>query len=285
MFYMENRQAQKPVRQTCRWPDSNRHGPLKAQRILSPLRLPFRHIGVRANLTHEPGQTKRFSLYDQLPQRSRNFFGVRQLTDPNKIQREEILMGKLDGKKVAILVTDGFEQVEMTKPREALEEAGAETKIVSPKSGQIQGMNHADKGDKFDVDIPLDEARPEEFDALMIPGGLMNPDELRATPDALEFTKHFFREGKPVAAICHAPWVLIDAGVVRGRKLTSWEHIQTDVKNAGGNWINEEVVVDNGLVTSRKPDDIRAFNKKMIEEFCEGKHARQTRFAGAGLET
>jgi protease I len=271
--------------QTCRWPDSNRHGPLKAQRILSPLRLPFRHIGVRANLTHGPGQTKRFSLYDQLPQRSRNFFGVRQLTDPNKIQREEILMGKLDGKKVAILVTDGFEQVEMTKPREALEEAGTETKIVSPKSGQIQGMNHADKGDKFDVDIPLDEARPEEFDALMIPGGLMNPDELRATPDALEFTKHFFREGKPVAAICHAPWVLIDAGVVRGRKLTSWEHIQTDVKNAGGNWINEDVVVDNGLVTSRKPDDIRAFNKKMIEEFCEGKHARQTRFAGAGLET
>ena len=194
-------------------------------------------------------------------------------------------MGKLDGKKVAILVTDGFEQVEMTKPREALEEAGAETKIVSPKSGQIQGMNHADKGDKFDVDIPLDEARPEEFDALMIPGGLMNPDELRATPDALEFTKHFFREGKPVAAICHAPWVLIDAGVVRGRKLTSWEHIQTDVKNAGGNWINEEVVVDNGLVTSRKPDDIPVFNKKMIEEFCEGKHARQPQFAGAGRET
>src|SRR5881394_1308462 len=132
---------------------------------------------------------------------------------------EGILMaGKLDGKKVAVLVTDGFEQVEMTKPREALEEAGAQTMIVSPKSGQIQGMNHADQGDKFDVDIPLDEARPEEFDALMIPGGLMNPDELRAIPDALEFTKHFFREGKPVAAICHAPWVLIDAGVVRGRK-------------------------------------------------------------------
>ena len=127
--------------------------------------------------------------------------------------------------------------------------------------------------------------QPEEFDALMIPGGLMNPDELRATPDALEFTKHFFREGKPVAAICHAPWVLIDAGVVRGRKLTSWEHIQTDVKNAGGNWVNQEVMVDNGLVTSRKPDDIPAFNRKMIEEFCEGKHARQTQFAGAGLES
>jgi protease I len=134
-------------------------------------------------------------------------------------------------------------------------------------------MNHADKGDNFDGDTALDAARPEKFDALMIPGGLMNPDELRANPDALEFTKHFFREGKPVAAICHAPWVLIDVGVVRGRRLT-WEHIQTDVKNAGGNWLNREVVVDNALVTSRKPDDIPAFNKKMIEEFCEGKHAR-----------
>src|SRR5881398_1315559 len=129
---------------------------------------------------------------------------------------------KLDGKKVAILVTDGFEQVEMTKPREALDEAGAETKIVSLKSGKIQGMNHADKGDKFEVDLTLDEARPEEFDALMIQGGLMNPDTLRSTDAALEFTKHYFNEGKPVAAICHGPWVLIDAGMVRGRKLTSW---------------------------------------------------------------
>src|SRR2546429_9257634 len=194
-------------------------------------------------------------------------------------------MGKLDGKKVAILVTDGFEQVEMTKPREALEEAGAETKIVSPKSGQIQGMNHADKGDKFDVDIPLNEGRPEEFDALMIPGGLMNPDQLRSTPEALEFTRHFFEEGKPVAAICHAPWVLIDAGVVRGRKLTSWPAIKSDVKNAGGKWGNEEVVVDNGLVTSRKPDDIPAFNRKMIEEFCEGKHDARKEMAAATLET
>src|SRR5947208_15468761 len=151
---------------------------------------------------------------------------------------------KLDGKKVAIVVTDGFEQVEMTKPREALEEAGAEKKIVSPKSGQIQGMNHADKGDKFDVDVPLDQARPEEFDALMIPGGLMNPDTLRSTPAALEFTKHFFREGKPVAAICHGPWVLIDSGVVRGRRLTSWPAIKTDVRNAGGNWVDEEGVVE-----------------------------------------
>jgi len=192
---------------------------------------------------------------------------------------------KLDGKKVAILVTDGFEQVELTKPREALDEAGAETKIVSLKSGKIQGMNHADKGDKFDVDLTLGEARPEEFDALMIPGGLMNPDDLRSHDDGLEFTRHFFREGKPVAAICHGPWVLIDAGVVRGRTLTSWPAIKTDVKNAGGKWINEEVVVDNGLVTSRKPDDIPAFNRKMIEEFCEGRHEAMATAASAVLET
>src|SRR5438094_5329093 len=192
---------------------------------------------------------------------------------------------KLDGKKVAILVTDGFEQVEMTKPREALDEAGAETKIVSLKSGKIQGMNHADKGDQFDVDLTLDEARPEEFDALLIPGGLMSPDTLRSTPEALEFTRHFFSEGKPVAAICHGPWVLIDAGVVRGRTLTSWPAIKTDVRNAGGNWVDEEVVVDNGLVTSRKPDDIPAFNRKMIEEFCEGKHDARKEVAAATLET
>jgi len=192
---------------------------------------------------------------------------------------------KLDGKKVAILVADGFEKVEMTKPREALDEAGAETKIVSLKPGKIQGMNHADKGDKFDVDLTLDEARPEEFDALLIPGGLMNPDALRSNDDALEFTRHFFREGKPVAAICHGPWVLIDAGVVRGRTLTSWPAIKTDVENAGGKWVNEEVVVDNGLVTSRKPDDIPAFNKKMIEEFCEGRHEAVATAASAVLET
>src|SRR6266852_9098868 len=182
------------------------------------------------------------------------------------------MKNELAGKKVAILVADGFEQVEMTKPREALQEAGAETKIVSPASGKIQGMNHADKGDKFEIDIPLGKARPEEFDALMIPGGLMNPDQLRSTEEALEFVRHFFETGKPVAAICHAPWVLIDAGVLRGRTITSWPAIKTDVRNAGATWVDEEVVVDNGLVTSRKPDDIHAFNKKMIEEFAEGKH-------------
>jgi protease I len=191
---------------------------------------------------------------------------------------------KLEGKKVAILVADGFEQVEMTKPRNALDEAGAETKIVSPRSGQIQGMHHGDKGDKFDVDLTLDEARPEDFDALMIPGGLINPDKLRGTAEALDFVRHFFEEGKPAAVICHGPWVLIDAGVVRGRTLTSWPNIKTDVKNAGGKWVNEEVVVDNGLVTSRKREDIPAFNRKMIEEFSEGKHARRTEMA-ATLET
>src|SRR5207245_329968 len=198
---------------------------------------------------------------------------------------------KLDGKKVAILVTDGFEQVELTKPREALDEAGAETKIVSLKSGKIQGMNHADKGDKFDVDLTLGEARPEEFDALMIPGGLMNPDDLRSNDEALEFTRHFFEEGKPVAAICHGPWVLIDANVINGRTLTSWPNIKTDVRNAGGTWVDKEVVVDSGLVTSRKPDDIPAFNRKMIEEFEEGRHAEmagsrsRTGIASRQLET
>ena len=195
------------------------------------------------------------------------------------------MANKLDGKKVAILVADGFEQVEMTEPREALQKAGAETRIVSLKSGKIQGMHHADKGDKFDVDLTLDEARPEEFDALLIPGGLLNPDALRMDADALEFARHFFREGKPVAAICHGPQVLISADLVRGRTVTSWPAIKVDVRNAGAHWVDEEVVVDNGLVTSRKPDDIPAFNEKMIEEFCEGRHEPATRMADATLET
>jgi len=194
-------------------------------------------------------------------------------------------MGQLDGKKVAILVADGFEQIEMTKPRQALDEAGAETKIVSLKKGKIQGMNHMEKGDKFDVDLTLDEARPEEFDALMIPGGLYNPDAMRSNEEALDFSRHFFEAGKPVAAICHGPQVLISANLVRGRKMTSWPAIQVDMRNAGANWVDHEVIVDNGLVSSRKPDDIPAFNKKMIEEFAEGRHARQTQMAGAELET
>jgi protease I len=179
---------------------------------------------------------------------------------------------KLDGKKVAILVADGFEQVEMTKPRKALDEAGAQTKIVSLKSGKVQGMNHMDQGDKFDVDLTLDKARPEEFDALMIPGGLYNPDLMRTNDRAMNFARYFFREGKPVAAICHGPQLLISADLVRGRRMTSWPAIRVDMRNAGARWVDEEVVVDNGLVSSRKPDDIPAFNRKMIEEFAEGAH-------------
>jgi protease I len=194
-------------------------------------------------------------------------------------------MNELTGKRIAILAADGFEQVELEKPKQALEDAGAITNIVSPASGEIQGMHHAEKGEKFQVDIPLKNANPEEFDGLLIPGGLPNPDTLRTDQNALTFVRHFFEEGKPVAAICHAAWVLIDAGVVRGRRLTSWPAIKTDVKNAGGNWIDEEVVVDNGLVTSRKPDDIPAFNNKMIEEFAEGRHPVQRgAMAGATSE-
>ncbi|HEY3662695.1 MAG TPA: type 1 glutamine amidotransferase domain-containing protein [Chthoniobacterales bacterium] len=180
---------------------------------------------------------------------------------------------KLDGKKVAVLVANGFEQVEMTKPREALKEAGADTKIVSIKSGQVQGMNHDEKGDKFDVDLTLDSAQAEDFDALLMPGGLLNPDAMRQEESALEFVRGFFDAGKPVAVICHGPQVLINADLVRGRTMTSWPALKVDMKNAGANWVDEEVVVDNGLVSSRNPDDIPAFNKKMIEEFAEGKHA------------
>lgn len=179
---------------------------------------------------------------------------------------------KLSGKKVAILAADGFEEVELTKPRKALDDAGAKTSVVSIKSGKIQGMNHADKGATVEVDLTLAEAKPQEFDALLIPGGLMNPDTLRSTDEALEFVRHFFRQGKPVAAICHAAWVLIDAEVVSGRTITCWPAIKTDVRNAGATWVDQDVVVDNGLVTSRKPDDIPAFNEKMIEEFAEGRH-------------
>jgi len=188
-------------------------------------------------------------------------------------------MQSLSNKRVAILATDGFEQVELEKPREALEEAGATTQIVSPSSGEIQGMNHNDKGDTLNVDVTLEDADASDYDALMIPGGLLNPDSLRTNKLALEFVRRFFAAGKPVAAICHAPWVLIDADMIKGRTLTSWPAIKTDVRNAGGHWVDREVVVDQGLVTSRKPDDIPAFNAKMIEEFAEGPHAGQRKDA------
>ncbi|HZS09983.1 MAG TPA: type 1 glutamine amidotransferase domain-containing protein [Blastocatellia bacterium] len=184
---------------------------------------------------------------------------------------------KLSGKKVAILVADGFEQVELTEPKKALEQAGAQTAIVSPASGQVKGWKHTEWGDTFPVDVPLAQARVDDYDALVLPGGVMNPDKLRRNQQALQLVRAFFDAGKPVAAICHGPWTLIDAGIVKGRKLTSYESIQTDLKNAGARWVDEEVVVDNGLVTSRKPDDIPAFNRKMIEEFAEGRHGQQRR--------
>lgn len=178
----------------------------------------------------------------------------------------------LQDKKVAILATDGFEQVELEKPMTALKTAGATVSVISLKKGQITGMNHMDKGEPIDVTATLDDVSADEFDALVIPGGLYNPDTLRSTPAAVKFAKDFAQAGKPIAAICHGPWVLVEADIVRGRRLTSWPAIQSDVRNAGGEWVDEEVVVDNGLVTSRKPDDIPAFNRKMVEEIAEGRH-------------
>jgi protease I len=186
---------------------------------------------------------------------------------------------KLDGRKIAILVTDGFEQEELTRPRRALDEAGAATTLISPKEGKVKGWNHTQWGDEFSVDVPLDQAKSDDYDGLLLPGGVMNPDKLRANARAVAFVRAFFDASKPVAAICHGPWTLIEAGVVKGRKLTSYESIKTDLKNAGANWVDQEVVVDEGLVTSRKPDDIPAFNEKMIEEFAEGRHRGQSRSA------
>lgn len=182
---------------------------------------------------------------------------------------------KLDGKRVAIVATDGFEQAELSEPMKALQEAGAKAEIVSPKSGQIQGWKHFDKADFFKVDKTIDQARPEDYDALMLPGGVANPDQLRLSEKTIQFIKSFVDAKKPIAAICHGPWTLINAGAVRGRKMTSWPSLQVDLRNAGANWVDQEVVTDQGLVTSRKPDDIPAFNRKMIEEFAESTHARQ----------
>jgi protease I len=183
------------------------------------------------------------------------------------------MVAQLAGKRVAMLVADGFEQVELTGPKEALEKAGAKASIVSPNSGKVKGWKHTEWGDEFAVDLPLQSARAEEFDALVLPGGVMNPDKLRRNEWALQFVRAFYESGKPIAAICHGPWTLIDAGLVEGKRMTSYESIQTDLKNAGANWVDEAVVVDNGLVTSRKPDDIPAFNQKLIEEIAEGVHA------------
>ena len=184
---------------------------------------------------------------------------------------------KLNGKKVAILVTNGFEQVELTGPKEALEAAGAETEIVSPAEKKVRGWegDDLDWGSKFKVDVPLAEANARQYDALLLPGGVMNPDKLRIEPLAIEFIRQFVNSGKPIGAICHGPWTLIEAGAVKGRHMTSYPSIKTDLINAGANWVDEEVVVDNGIVTSRKPADIPAFNRKLIEEIAEGVHPRQ----------
>lgn len=181
----------------------------------------------------------------------------------------------LNGLKVAILVTDGFEQVEMTEPRKALDAAGAETQLVSPKDSQVKAWNLTDWGDTFSVDMSLDIARPKDFDALLLPGGVINPDELRMLPGAVAFAKTFFDDGKPVASICHGPWTIIEAGAARGRRLTSWPSLKTDLKNAGADWVDQEVVADQGLVTSRKPDDIPAFNPAMIKLFAAARALSQ----------
>jgi protease I len=185
------------------------------------------------------------------------------------------MANELNGKRVAIVATDMVEQVELLEPRKALDEAGAQTNVISIEPGKIQGFNHYDKGDEIRVDRTIEEASADEYDALMLPGGVGNPDTLRMDENVVSFVRDFFEQGKPVAAICHGPWTLVEAGVVRDRTLTSWPSIQTDIRNAGGTWVDEEVHVDQGLVTSRKPDDIPAFNAKMIEEFAEGKHAEQ----------
>jgi protease I len=182
---------------------------------------------------------------------------------------------ELKGKKVAFLATDMVEQVELTGPWAALEGAGAELELVSIKDGQIQGFKHYDKADKFKVDKTVEEVSASDYDALVLPGGVGNPDTLRLDENAVAFVRKFFEQGKPVGAICHAPWMLIEAGVVRDRTLTSWPSLATDIKNAGGNRVDHEVVVEDGLVTSRKPADIPAFNAKLIEEFAEGRHAQQ----------
>jgi protease I len=182
----------------------------------------------------------------------------------------------LNGKKIAILVEKGFEDIELSSPKQALEEVGAQTFIISPQDGTVRAWNRTDWGQNYPVDVPLRKAKAEDYEALLLPGGVMNPDKLRMNPAAVQFVQDFFTAGKPVAAICHGPWTLIETGVVKGKTLTSYPSIKTDLINAGANWVDQEVVVDHGLVTSRRPGDIEAFNSKMIEEFAEGHHAPTT---------
>jgi protease I len=186
------------------------------------------------------------------------------------------MAGKLEGKRIAFLVaSEGVEQVELTEPWKAVEEAGGKPELISPEDGQIQAFNHLDKADTFKVDRKVSDADSSEYDALVLPGGVANPDNLRTHEDAVAFARGFFEQGKPVGVICHGPWTLVEADVVRGRAITSWPSLQTDLRNAGANWVDEEVVVDEGLVSSRKPDDLPAFCAKIVEEFCEGVHEGQ----------
>jgi protease I len=184
-------------------------------------------------------------------------------------------MGKLDNKKVAFLATDGVEQVELTEPWKKVEDEGGTPELVSLESGEIQAFNHLDKGDTFEVDRTVDDASESDYDGLVLPGGVANPDFLRMNETAVRFARSFFEAGKPVAVICHGPWTLVEADVVRDRTITSWPSLRTDIRNAGGNWVDEEVVVDNGLVSSRRPDDLPAFCAKLAEEICEGRHEEQ----------
>ena len=191
---------------------------------------------------------------------------------------------KLDGKRVAFLATHGVEQVELTEPWKAVESEGGQPELISLEEGQIQGFEHLDKGETFEVDHVVSDANASDYDALVLPGGVANPDFLRGDDKAVSFVRSFFEAGKPVAAICHGPWTLVEADVVRDRTLTSWPTLKTDIRNAGGEWVDEEVVVDSGLVTSRNPDDLPAFCEKAVEEICEGVHeeqAQQTAAAGA----
>jgi protease I len=190
---------------------------------------------------------------------------------------------RLQGKKIAFLTAnEGVEQVELVEPLKAVREAGAEAELLAPEAGEVQAFSHLDKGDTFDVDRAVGEADASEYDGLVLPGGVANPDQLRTEPEALEFVRAFFAAGKPVGAICHAPWTLIDAGVAEGRTLTSWPSLETDLRNAGANWVDEEVHVDQGLVSSRKPDDLEAFNAKIVEEFAEGVHEGQREKTNVG---
>jgi deglycase len=182
---------------------------------------------------------------------------------------------RLQGRKVAFLATDGVEQIELTEPWKAIEAEGGEPELVSLESGEIQGFEHLDKADTFEVDRTVGEADTSDYDGLVLPGGVANPDSLRMDEDAVSFARDFFEAGKPVAVICHGPWTLVEADVVRGRTITSWPSLKTDIRNAGGEWVDEEVVVDSGLVSSRKPDDLPTFCEKAVEEICEGRHEEQ----------